>query len=296
MTDEMRAREAAICEVARVNSIGEVSDGFHTFNGLYEQRMILFAALVKAYKDKAWKSYRHEDGEYCFGGGWFIVGIDTPEGSYTYHYENKYWDMFDCVDLPRAKHWDGHTEEDAETRLMSLKPAQPEIIRCRECKFASGDSRICMQFGHSPIGDYINEHYGELQDEAYQRGLEDAWEAARKIIRMPDGDILDLFPDCYASVCTAVQAILKYDASEAIAKLKAYEGNKDEPIKAGDLVERYIDGKLDSKGVYLQEDGGYWRCLFYTGAIFMTFAYPKGQFKKTGKHYDIASILEAMRT
>ena len=131
MTDEMRAREAAICEVARVNSIGEVSDGFHTFNGLYEQRMILFAALVKAYKDKAWKSYRHEDGEYCFGGGWFIVGIDTPEGSYTYHYENKYWDMFDCVDLPRAKHWDGHTEEDAETRLMSLKPAQPERIRGR---------------------------------------------------------------------------------------------------------------------------------------------------------------------
>ena len=122
MTDEMRAREKAICEVAKVKDIGEVSDGFHTFNGLYEQRMILFAALVKAYKDKAWKSYRHEDGEYCFGGGWFIVGIDTPEGSYTYHYENKYWDMFDCVDLPRGKHWDGHTEADAETRLMSLNP------------------------------------------------------------------------------------------------------------------------------------------------------------------------------
>ena len=131
MTDEMRAREEAICKVAKVNSIGEVSDGFHTFNGLYEQRMILFAALVKAYKDKAWKSYRHEDGEYCFGGGWFIVGIDTPEGSYTYHYENKYWDMFDCTDLPRGKHWDGHTEADAETRLMSLKP-EPHWIPVTE--------------------------------------------------------------------------------------------------------------------------------------------------------------------
>lgn len=102
--------------------IGDLSDGYHTFNGLYEQRMILFAALVKAYKDRAWKSYRHEDGEWCFGGGWFIVGIDTPEGSYTYHYENKYWDMFDCADLPRGKHWDGHTEADAETRLLSLEP------------------------------------------------------------------------------------------------------------------------------------------------------------------------------
>lgn len=107
--------------------IGDLSDGYHTFNGLYEQRMILFAALVKAYKGKAWKSYRHEDGEYCFGGGWFIVGVDTPEGSYTYHYENKYWDMFDCVDLPRGKHWDGHTEADAETRLMSLEPERKQV-------------------------------------------------------------------------------------------------------------------------------------------------------------------------
>lgn len=122
MTDNEIKRRKAICDAAGVDEIGELSDGFHTFNSLYEQRMILFAALVKAYKDKAWKSYRHEDGEYCFGGGWFIVGIDTPEGSYTYHYENKYWNLFECVDLPRAKHWDGHTEADAETRLMSLEP------------------------------------------------------------------------------------------------------------------------------------------------------------------------------
>ena len=36
---------------------------------------------------------------------------------------------------------------------MELPSAQPEIIRCRECKFASGDSRICMKFDHSPIGE-----------------------------------------------------------------------------------------------------------------------------------------------
>ncbi len=40
-----------------------------------------------------------------------------------------------------------------EKRLRSLPPAQPDIIRCRNCKFASGDSRICMKFGHSPIGE-----------------------------------------------------------------------------------------------------------------------------------------------
>lgn len=107
-----------------VTGIGDLSDGYHTFNGLYYQRMILFAALVKQNRDRAWKSYRHEDGELCFGGGWFIVGIDTPEGSYTYHYENKDFELFDCEELPVGKHWDGHTEADV-TRLLSL-PATAE--------------------------------------------------------------------------------------------------------------------------------------------------------------------------
>ena len=109
----------AICNIAGIDEIGELSDGFHTFNSLYHQRAVLFAALVKAYKDKAWKSLRHEDGEKCFGGGWFIVGIDTPEGSYTYHYEDIYWSMFDCEVLERGKHWDGHTDKDVE-RLLTL--------------------------------------------------------------------------------------------------------------------------------------------------------------------------------
>lgn len=100
--------------------IGEMSDGYHTFNGLYYQRMVLFASLVKVYRDKAWKSWKHEDGEPCFGKeNYFIVGIDTPEGSYTYHYHGEYWDFFDCEELPVAKHWDGHSEKDV-TRLLSL--------------------------------------------------------------------------------------------------------------------------------------------------------------------------------
>ena len=112
--------------------IGEMSDGYHTFNGLYYQRMVLFAALVNAHNGRAWKSWKHEDGEPCFGGGWFVVGIDTPQGSYTYHYEDKYWDWFGCDELPVAKHWDGHTEKDV-TRLLSL-PDVREVVYCKDCK------------------------------------------------------------------------------------------------------------------------------------------------------------------
>lgn len=105
--------------------IDDLSDGFHTFRQLYYQRMMLFATIVRQNREKAWKSLRHEDGELCFGGGWFIVGIDTPKGSYTYHYENKYFDLFDCEILDYSKHWDGHTEKDV-TRLLSL-PDVPDI-------------------------------------------------------------------------------------------------------------------------------------------------------------------------
>lgn len=106
--------------------IGDLSDGYHTFNGLYHQRMVLFAALVNAHQNRAWKSWKHEDGKPCFDGGWFIVGIDTPQGSYTYHFEDKYWNWFECEELPVGKHWDGHTEADV-TRLLSLPDLRPVV-------------------------------------------------------------------------------------------------------------------------------------------------------------------------
>lgn len=99
--------------------IGEFSDGYHTFNSLYRQRLILFAALVNTFPTLAWKSRKHFDGEVPFGWGWFIVGIETPKGQYTYHYEEKDWDLFHCKEVPTAPQWDGHTDADVE-RLLTL--------------------------------------------------------------------------------------------------------------------------------------------------------------------------------
>ena len=120
MTDTELKRIDAICKTAQVETIENLSDGYHTFKELYHQRAVLFATIVKQNRDKAWKSWKHSDGQYCFGGGWFIVGVDTPEGSYTYHYEKEYWNMFDCEALECGKQWDGHTEKDV-TRLLSLE-------------------------------------------------------------------------------------------------------------------------------------------------------------------------------
>ena len=112
-------KDAVIKQLDAIDDIGELSDGYHTYNSLYYQRLILFATIVNQNPDISWKSLRHEDGELCFGGGWFIVGVDTPEGPYTYHYELKDFDLFQCPTLEKAKHWDGHTDKDV-ARMLSV--------------------------------------------------------------------------------------------------------------------------------------------------------------------------------
>ena len=123
--DEPTAYEAYIAGAKEQKSIdeelcksGEASDGYHTFNELYDFRREYNAALVNSGVWKAHKSYKHHSGELCFGGGWFIVMIETPFGQISNHYENKYWDEFHCEEKEFADEWDGHTKKDVIARLM----------------------------------------------------------------------------------------------------------------------------------------------------------------------------------
>lgn len=117
--------------------VEKMSDGYHTFADLYEQRLILSAALAKN-NPHAWKSKRHEDGSVPFGGGWFIMGFDTDEGCYTYHYELKDWDLFQCEELDKGKPWDGHTSKDVR-RLLSIPAADvAPVVHCKDCAHRTG--------------------------------------------------------------------------------------------------------------------------------------------------------------
>jgi hypothetical protein len=99
------------------NNIGNVSDGYHTFNELYYHRMILFSIICNQNKEIAWKSKLHDDG--TMFENYFIVGINTKEGQYTYHYNLKYWDNFKCKVLESAPKYDGHKPNDID-RLLTL--------------------------------------------------------------------------------------------------------------------------------------------------------------------------------
>lgn len=107
----------------------EVSDGYHTFDELYDHRIALFIALCKKIEDidqrqsgpnRVWRAKKHHDGsEYE---GWFIMGIHKEKGrQISYHLPLSKWDdanFADTYDI--TPEWDGHTPEDVLTRLSNL--------------------------------------------------------------------------------------------------------------------------------------------------------------------------------
>ena len=111
---------------------GDVSDGYHTFAELYYYRLCYNAAFINTlvelkklnpekYKDiKIAKSKKHFDNEPCYGGGWFIVVVDTPWGQFSNHYRLEHWDKFDCPIINKAWKFDGHTMNDTIDRLDKI--------------------------------------------------------------------------------------------------------------------------------------------------------------------------------
>jgi len=106
---------------------GNTSDGYHTFNELYEFRRAYNIALFNEWsasgKYSVHKSWRHHDGELCFGGGWFIVVAVLPNGQISNHYEAKDWDLFQIQETEKALfEFDGHTGQDVIARLSAHTP------------------------------------------------------------------------------------------------------------------------------------------------------------------------------
>lgn len=102
-----------------------VSDGYHTIDELYEFRKVYNAVLFNEWarngKYDVHKSLKHNDGEDCFGGGWFIVVATLPSGQISNHYKIEDWGLFDVISHTTAKHeFDGHTPQDVLDRLKKL--------------------------------------------------------------------------------------------------------------------------------------------------------------------------------
>ena len=155
--------------------------------------------------------------------------------------------------------------------------------------------------------DYINEHYGELQDEAYQCGYDDGYEAGCDTAFKPvsDAEYQRGFEDGKWKAEDGCDGCKYYeDTSLTNPCSECSRGHVDhykpvsdlDRIEVGDEVEwdgdKYVVTYLNYD-IETSEITDY-DLLAYDGSV--VDHVKKCAFTKTGKHYDIASILEAMRT
>ena len=115
LLDAADERDRLTAELAELR--GNPRDEYHTMEELYEYRMLYNALAANAMPDRAVKSWRHSDGELCFGGGWFVVYLDLPTGQVSNHYKSFDWDLFRIPEVELAPEWDGHTPAEAAYRI-----------------------------------------------------------------------------------------------------------------------------------------------------------------------------------
>lgn len=124
-------------------------------------------------------------------------------------------------------------------------------------------------------------------EKAYQRGLDDAWDAAKWIFNASVDDMMQTFG--------GVSLWVHYSASEAIARINEYEEKQtDDEIRVGDevIVNTIIDRnpgiitKIDRIAVFV---------LFSNGET-ATFNISDKDIRKTGRHFgQIEEVLKQMQ-
>lgn len=134
-----------------MNDMSLISDGYHTFQELYDHRHELWLALLRAHvigwpeqsdppKPWVWRSKLHADG--TMFEGHFILGLTVRRGwsgkpetiesfDISYHLPLSYWDRTDeivdsygnlyCETLECAPEYDGYTSNDVLERLRKLR-------------------------------------------------------------------------------------------------------------------------------------------------------------------------------
>lgn len=122
----MKDKIEKINSFIKENDCGDmISDGYHTFEELYEYRLyynaMLFNEFAKQNLYDVHKSKKHSDGNIPFGNDdYFIVVAELPTGQITNHYRMKYWDLFQIPEKEKANEYDFHSPKDVIDRINSF--------------------------------------------------------------------------------------------------------------------------------------------------------------------------------
>lgn len=91
----------------------KVSDGYHTFEELYDHRVLLYFNLaIHGGFRAAWKPHYP---------GWPVLFIETPCGQISYHFPEKFLPLIETkIERKDDYVWDGHTTAQVLERLGEL--------------------------------------------------------------------------------------------------------------------------------------------------------------------------------
>lgn len=93
------------------------SDGYHTFDELYEHRCLLFINLCLSHSHLAYWRPHWE--------GWPLIGMEVPAGQVTYHVPEKFLPLFKDRVKEGGPEWDGHSSADVIQRLTDFARGTP---------------------------------------------------------------------------------------------------------------------------------------------------------------------------
>lgn len=104
-------------EKIQMPDMGEESDGYHTFNELYDHRNLLFINLCLAMPN------------FCSWGsgypGWPVIFCELATGQISYHVPEKFLPLFEKkIKRQEDYEWDGHSSKDVLARLEAYCDAE----------------------------------------------------------------------------------------------------------------------------------------------------------------------------
>ena len=139
-------------ELKLETELSSMSDGYHTFDELYEYRLLYNAAFFNELAEQGvydvHKSKKESDGKSPFNNeNMFVVMAELPTGQISNHYEMKYWNLFNVPIKDKANVWDNHTSKDVCERIRKYLFKYPKTYSaCLNILDNNGNSQVCIGY------------------------------------------------------------------------------------------------------------------------------------------------------
>lgn len=185
-------------------------------------------------------------------------------------------------------------QEVLSRKMSDFKVGDKVYLECEVCRIDEKDNTYRLKHkdweDEYSITSFVKNDALHPPDEAYNKGLNDAWELAKKIAVFEDdggytaNELEEMFRTIFPD-----EVFADFTPQEALAKVKAYEEHNE--IKVGDVVRSKgcnVEGiitKISEIKIYR---------LFKDGSCDSISTKVKEDLEKTGRHFD--SIDEFMRS